>query len=188
MTSFYSEKELEALGISKIGKNVLISRKASIYGGANIQIGDHVRIDDFCILSGRIVLGNYVHIAAYTGLFGGTSGIYCEDYVGISSRSVVYAESDDYSGNSMTNPMIPDEFRGIYGGKVLLKKHAIVGSGSTVLPGVTVGEGSAVGTMSLVNKDIKSWTINIGIPCKEIKERSKELLQKEAEFLKKISN
>ena len=88
----------------------------------------------------------------------------------------------------MTKPMIPVELRGIYGGKVLLKKHAIVGSGSTVLPGVTVGEGSAVGTMSLVSKDIKSWTINIGIPCKEIKERSKELLRKEAEFLKKISN
>ena len=106
--------------------------------------------------------------------------------MGISYRSAVYAESDDYSGNSMTNPMIPDEFRGVYGGKVLLKKHAIVGSGSTILPGVIIGEGSAVGAMSLVSKEIEPWTICTGIPAKKIKDRSREILVKEKEFEHRI--
>lgn len=70
MDSFFSKEELQLLNI-KVGKNVKISRKSSIYG-YNIEIGDNVRIDDFCILSGKIRLGNYIHIAAYSALYGGT--------------------------------------------------------------------------------------------------------------------
>lgn len=66
MTSFYTEKELPSLGLKKYGRNVKISRHASIYGAQNISIGDNVRIDDFCILSGHIELGSYIHIAAYS--------------------------------------------------------------------------------------------------------------------------
>lgn len=59
MDSFFSKEELQLLNI-KVGNNVKISRKSSIYG-YNIEIGDNVRIDDFCILSGKIRLGNYIH-------------------------------------------------------------------------------------------------------------------------------
>ena len=51
MTSFYSEKELLSIGFKSYGINVLISRYARFYRPENIVIGDHVRIDDFCILS-----------------------------------------------------------------------------------------------------------------------------------------
>ena len=106
MNSFYSEYELEILGLKKYGKNVLISKKCSIYGAGDIEIGDNVRIDDFSILSGKLTLGNYIHIAAYTALYGGNVGITIDDFSTISSRGVVYAISDDYSGNTMTNPMV----------------------------------------------------------------------------------
>lgn len=79
MTSFYTEEELKGLGFRHIGNGVCISRKASIYGAQNISLGDHVRIDDFCILSGRIEIGSYVHVAAYTALYGGSDGIFIED-------------------------------------------------------------------------------------------------------------
>lgn len=36
-----------------------------------MTIGSNVRIDDFCILSGRLEFGSYVHIAAYSALYGG---------------------------------------------------------------------------------------------------------------------
>ena len=79
MTSFYAEEELKQIGFQAIGKDVLISRKVSIYGAAHISIGNHVRIDDFCILSGYLVLGSYIHIAAYTALYGGNIyGRLCE--------------------------------------------------------------------------------------------------------------
>lgn len=70
MDSFYSRSELEHIGFATIGKNVLLSRKASIYSPAMISIGDNVRIDDFCILSGCIGIGSQVHISAYVALYG----------------------------------------------------------------------------------------------------------------------
>lgn len=71
MSSFYSTDELSKIGFKHIGNNVLLSKKTSIYGVENISIGDNTRIDDFCILSGNITIGNYVHIAAFCSLFAG---------------------------------------------------------------------------------------------------------------------
>lgn len=63
-SSFFSESELKAIGFLKYGKNVLVSRKASIYNPEQMVLGDNIRIDDFCILSGNIKLGSYIHIPA----------------------------------------------------------------------------------------------------------------------------
>lgn len=188
MNSFYSVEELSELGFKSVGKNVLISRKTSIYGASNMVIGNDVRIDDFSILSGNITIGNNVHIAAFCALFAGKQGIVLHDYTGISSRTAVYAESDDYTGNAMTNPTIPNKYRDVQGGMVILQKHALVGTGCTILPGVIIGEGTSVGSMSLVNKSLESWGMYLGIPCKRLKDRSKKVLEKEAEFIKEITN
>ena len=182
MNSFYSDEELARLGLKKFGKNVLISRKASIYGAENITVGDHVRIDDFCILSDKITLGSYIHISAYTALYGGDAGIILKDYSGISSRCAVYALSDDYSGAAMTNSAVPEEFRIVIKGPVVLERHVIVGSGSMIMPNVVIGEGAAVGSMSFVNKNLDAWGIYAGVPCKRLKERSMELLKKEEQL------
>lgn len=182
-TSFYSKEEISDFGFKSCGENVLISRKASIYGAGNIAIGNNVRVDDFCVLSGNIILGNHIHIAVYSALFGGKAGIEMQDFSGLSSRCVIYAESDDYSGKVLTNPTVPEKYLELIGGRVVLKKHVIIGSGTTILPGVEIGEGSAVGSMSLVNKALDSWGIYAGIPCQYKKERSKCLLEIEKEFL-----
>lgn len=184
MANFYSKEELQQMGFKFIGGgvNVLISRKASIYGIENISIGNDVRIDDFCILSGNITIGNYVHIAASVLLFGGNSGIVIEDFAGISSRSAIYADSDDYTGLALTNPTVPDQFRKVDGGRVTLGKHVLIGSGCTILPGVTIKEGTSVGSMSLINKDLESWGIYLGIPCKRVRERSKNILKLEQQL------
>lgn len=184
MNSFYSEEELKCLGFKRVGENVLISKKASIYSAEKMEIGSDVRIDDFCILSGKIILGCNVHIAAYIGLFGGEKGIYIEDYVGISSGSRIYAASDDYSGEVMTNPTVDDKYKRVIQEKVLIRKNVIIGSGCVILPGITVGEGAAVGSMSLINKNIEPWSMNKGIPCKKYKDRSKKLLELQAKYEK----
>lgn len=53
MTSFYIDEELSQFGLKSYGKNVLISRKCSIYSASTISIGDNLRIDDYCLLSGK---------------------------------------------------------------------------------------------------------------------------------------
>ena len=181
-TSFYTEDELMELGFMKVGKDVCISRKTSFYGINNISLGNHVRIDDFCILSGNITLENYIHIAAFCALFAGNETIIMKNYSGLSSKVSVYAESDDYSGAFMPNPTIPVKYKNVSGGSVILEKHVIIGTGTSIMPNVIIGEGSAVGSMSLVNHSLDSWGIYAGIPCRRMKERKKELLLLEHDF------
>ncbi|MCR4740307.1 MAG: acyltransferase [Lachnospiraceae bacterium] len=184
MSSFYSEEELKAIGFKSIGKDVLISRKTSIYQPGKMVMGDHVRIDDFCYLSGRIELGNYIHIAPYCALYGGEEGIFFDSFSTVSSRNALYAHSDDYSGDFMTNPTTPEEFRNRIEGRVSIGKHVIVGSGCTVFPGVSIGEGAAVGAMSLINRSLDPWGIYCGIPCRKLKDRSRKLLEYEEKLYK----
>ena len=186
--SFYSQEELRSIGFQNLGKQVYISRKASIYGAEKIVIGNHVRIDDFCILSGRIQLGSYIHIAAYSAIYGDTEGVIIEDFANISSRVSIYSVSDDYSGKTLTNPMIPLEYKNIYSKKVNIGKHVIVGATSVVLPGVTLAEGSAFGSFSFIDHDSEPWSVNIGIPFRKIKDRKKELLNLEKDFLDEKKN
>lgn len=176
MNSFYSDEEVRALGFAEVGEEVLISRKVSIYGAGRMKIGSHVRIDDFCILSGSIEIGNYIHISAYTGLFAGCEKIVLSDFCTISSRCVVYGKSDDFLGNAMTNPMIPEEFTKVTEKPVYIGKHVLIGSGCTVLPGVTLAEGSSFGAMTLINKNADPWIIYFGIPMRPYGDRKKKPL------------
>lgn len=186
-TSFYSEEELRAQNFGHVGKNVKISRKTSFYNPHDIFLGDHVRIDDFCVFSAskKITLGNYIHIACFCALYASES-IVMEDFTTLSSRVVIYTCSDDYSGQSLTNPTISDEFRPyVTYAPVTIKKHVVVGTNSTILPNVTVGTGTAIGAHSLVNKSLDDWGIYVGTPAKYLKSRKKDLLALERAFLDK---
>lgn len=182
MNSFYSNDELNQLGLSTFGENVMISKKSSIYGAKDIRIGNDVRIDDFCILSGKINIGNFIHIAPYSACYGGKTGITIEDFVNISSKVAIYAISDDYSGRTMTNPMIPNKYKDIMDASVVIRRHVIIGTGCVVLPGVVLEEGSSYGALTLINRNSEEWSINVGIPFRKIKERDRSLLKLEEEF------
>lgn len=175
MTSFYSEEELAGMGFKSYGKKVLISRYARFYSIENIVIGNNVRIDDFCILSGNITLGNNIHISAYVALYG-AMGIEFEDYTGISARSTIYSAMDDFSGEFLIGPIHPDEHTHVMGGKVTVKAYTQIGAHSLVFPNVTIGEGCVVGACSMVRKSLDPWHIYYGIPANKIRERRKDLL------------
>lgn len=175
MTSFYSESELFEIGFKSVGKDVKLSRKASIYSPEKITIGDNVRIDDFCILSGNITLGSNIHISAYVALYG-AMGIVMEDYSGISPKSVVYSAMDDFSGDYLIGPIHPEEKTNVTGGPVKICRFVQVGNNSVVFPNLTIGEGSVIGACSLVNKSCEEWGVYYGIPAKRQKERRKGLL------------
>ena len=184
-TSFYTDKELKKLGLKSYGKNVLISKKTSIYGAENIVIGNNVRIDDFCILSGNVSIQSYVHIAAYCALYG-KNGIILRDFSGLSAKVIVYSAIDDFSGKSMIGPVVPVKFTNVTGGTVILNKFVQIGAGSIIMPNLILEEGVAVGAMSFVNKSLNAWSINAGIPVRFIKKRNKNILKFEQQ-LKKIN-
>ena len=175
-TTFYTANELKKLGLKSYGSNVLISKKASIYEPYKLKVGNNVRIDDFCIISGNITIGSYVHISAYVGLYG-SAGIEIGDFSGISPRCTVFSVSDDFSGEFLIGPMIPGNYTNVKQGLVKLKNYVQIGAGCIILPSVTIGEGTVTGAMSLINKDLDEWKTYAGIPCKVIKERKKDMLQ-----------
>jgi galactoside O-acetyltransferase len=184
---FLNREQIDLMGFSSVGKNSQLSDKASYYNCPNIIIGDNVRIDDFCVLSagaGGIEIENYIHIAAYSFLTG-AGKIIMRDFSGLSSRVSVYSSSDDYSGISMTNPTVPDEFKHVKSADICIGRHVIIGAGSVVLPGVTIEQGVAVGALSLVSKSCSEFGIYSGVPAKKIKERKRNLLELEKEFLAK---
>ena len=180
-----NRKAIAQMGFASVGADVQISDRASFYGTARITLGNNVRIDDFCVLAagvGGISIGQHVHIAVHSSLIG-TGKITLSDFSGLSSRVAIYSSSDDYTGATMTNPTVPSEFTGVTHGDVFLGRHVVVGSGSVILPGITLEEGVAVGALSLVTKRCAAFGIYAGNPAKRIKKRKRDLLELERRFL-----
>jgi acetyltransferase-like isoleucine patch superfamily enzyme len=183
---FYDDDELHGLGFAAVGRNVKVSKKASLYRTGRITLGDNTRIDDFCVISageGGITIGRNVHISIMCSLIG-RAKIELQDFVGLSSRVSIYSSSDDYGGGWLTNPTVPEQYTNVDHRPVVLERHAIIGSGSVILPGVTVGEGTSVGALSLVRRYLEPWSIYAGRPLRRIRSRSRGLLDCEREYLR----
>jgi galactoside O-acetyltransferase len=179
-----SRSAIEAMGFAAVGEDVRISDKASFYNCAQIRLGSHVRIDDFCVFSagaGGIVLGDYIHVAAYSSMIG-AGKIQLADFCNLSSRVAIYSSNDDYSGAHMTNPMVPAAYTCVTHGDVILEKHVIAGCGSVIVGPVRLEEGVALGALSLVTRDCAAFGIYAGAPAVRIKERARGLLDYEAAF------
>lgn len=181
--AYYTEDQLKLLGFKHIGNNVKISDKASIYNCDQIEIGDNSRIDDFCVVSGKIKIGRNVHIAPFCLVAGGEKGIIFEDFSGLAYQVQVFTQSDDYSGRTLTNPTIPDEYKKESKKEIIIGKHSIVGAGSIIMPGVILSEGTSVGALSLVRKKTEEWSVYLGNPAKKIMSRKKDLLELEKQYL-----
>ena len=175
-SDYFTSVELQEMGM-RVGNNVRIHKKASVYGAENIIIGDNVRIDDFCVLvaTGPLVIGSFVHIPPFCFL-GAKFGIFIGDYVSFAHGVKVYSSADDYSGEKLTGCMVDSAF--VQGGdRVEIKNHCIIGANSIVLPGVVMEEGVAVGALSLVKGRLEEFGIYAGIPAKRIKDRSRNMLE-----------
>lgn len=186
--TYYSDIELRKLGFKYVGENVKVSDKACIYDHHLIEIGDHSRIDDLCVISGKINIGSYVHIVPMCLLAGGEPGITLESFTTVAYGVKIFSQSDDYSGLSLTNSTIPKKYKYEIKKSVLVKKHSIIGTNSVIFPGVILQEGTSVGAMSMVTKSTEPWGIYFGVPAKKIKARKKELLILEQQFLKNKNN
>jgi acetyltransferase-like isoleucine patch superfamily enzyme len=160
--------------LKKCGKDVRIYPLAKIANPQVIEIEDHVKIDDFVFINGGqgIRIGRYVHISAFTSIFGGGEFI-IEDYAGLSEGVRIVTGTETYQGGSRMSAALPLEQRNVVLGKVIIEKDAFVGTNSVVHPNVRIGEGAIIGSNSLVLHDVEPWSINVGSPCKKIGERPK---------------
>lgn len=187
--SFYTIEELRALKIKLKNnpQNILVSKKISMHNPHLMELGNNIRIDDFTILSGKISIGNFVHIASYVGLYANNEKINIEDFVSISSKVNIFSSSDDYSGEYLANPTIPNQFKNITCNEINIKKHSMIGASSVILPtSFGLEEGVSVGAMSLVMRKTQPWSVYFGIPAKKISNRSKNVINLEKELMQSM--
>jgi acetyltransferase-like isoleucine patch superfamily enzyme len=174
------------MGFASAGERIAISEKASFHNCGQIFLGNDVRIDDFCVLSagtGGIFIGNHIHVAVHCSLIG-AGAIRLGDFANLSSRVAIYSSSDDFSGEWMTNPTVPLSLTGVVHADVTVGRHVIIGSGSVILPGVTLGDGVAVGALSLIKQDCEPFGVYAGAPARKVGERKRRLLELENQLPK----
>ena len=118
------------------------------------KIGCHVGKDVF--------VGSRVWIDA-----GHADQIYIEDHAHVTGLTVLLCHKRDLSNYYQGDDYAKLPYKE---GEIHLEKGCSTGTGTLVMPGVTIGEGAIVGAGSLVTKDIPAWTIAIGRPAKVVKE------------------
>lgn len=175
---FLRRRELEDIGVTCDGDDVVVHSSCVLLNPEGLHLGNHVRIDPFCVISssGGVRLGNHVHVGAHSTLAGG-AGIEVHDYAAMSHGVRIFTVTEDLSGRFLTNPTVPDALRRVKKGPVIMRPHSGLMAGTIVLPGVTIGEGSVVGAMSVARKSIPEWEMWFGAPAKRIGARRRDLLQ-----------
>lgn len=150
--------------------------------------GDNVRIDPFCILSAGagLQLGNHVHIGPH-GSICGRAPIQIDDHVNLSHGVRLFSSSDDFA-SGLAGPMVPERFRAVVSAPLLLRRHALVGANTVVLPGALLGEGAAVGALSLVKGEVAAWWIHAGCPARPLRRRDRDTVLARQRALEEASS
>ena len=171
----YTNEELLSSGV-KVNGIVYIADDVIFHNPQNITLGNNVRIDTQCVLiagkNSKITIGDNVHISAGCYFYGNSGDITLEDCTCTSARCTLYTANDDYTEGYMANSVISDELKKVKTGNILLKKHALVGCYSVILPGVILEHATSVGAHSLVKNNTEAFDIVGGTPAKFIKKRN----------------
>ena len=169
---------------ASVGSNVSIDESVRIYGAERLHIGSNVRIDAFVVISagaGGVEIGDYVHIGAHS-FIAGAGRVEISSFVNISGRVSIYSSNEDPTGETLIGPMVPSELRDVITAPVSVGRHAAIGSGSVLLPGAALGDGSGVATLSLVKDSVEAFTIVGGVPARPIGTRSRRMVELEQEL------
>jgi lipopolysaccharide O-acetyltransferase len=121
-------------------------------------------IDKLISIGKNVQINDYVHIGAI-------EKVEIEDNVLIASKVFITDHNHgSYSGDYHDLPTVEPSKRLLYSKPVKICKNVWIGEFVSVLPGVTIGEGSIIGTMSVVNRDIPPFSIAVGSPARVIKQ------------------
>lgn len=140
--------------------------------GNGFTTGFNCRIDAFDLnklnrnlieIGNGVQLNDYVHIGA-------VNSIIIKDNVLIASKVFITDHNHgNYSGPNQDGPTVAPSLRPIVSKPVVIEKNVWIGEFVSVLAGVTIGEGSIIGTTSVVTKSIPPYCIAVGSPAKVIK-------------------
>jgi len=125
-----------------LGRNCHITDGVTLSNPKNISFGQRVSVHQYSLLdaSEEIIIGNNVGIGSHVSII--------------------------TSSHNFNDKNIQIKQQGINSKKIIISDNVWIGTGVTILQGVTIGKNSIIGAKSLVNKDIPENVIAFGVPCK----------------------
>ncbi|HZD33383.1 MAG TPA: acyltransferase [Candidatus Angelobacter sp.] len=143
-----------------LGRNVKLSKFINLYG---CTIGDETKIGAFVEVQKNASVGKRCKISSHTFI---CEGVTIEDNVFIGHGVVFINDRLPRATGAEGELQTEADWKVEY---TLVKKGASLGSGATILSGVTVGENAIVGAGSTVTKDVPKYAIVAGNPAKVLR-------------------
>jgi acetyltransferase-like isoleucine patch superfamily enzyme len=153
----------------KLGKNVKLSKFINLYG---CEIGDGTKIGAFVEVQKKATIGRNCKISSHTFI---CEGVTIEDQVfvghGVTFINDSYPRATNPDGELQTEQDWVVE-------RTLVKTGASIGSGSTILSKVTIGQFAIIGAGSVVTKDVPAHAIVAGNPARVLRYQEPESARK----------
>jgi len=144
----------------KLGRDVKLSRFLNLYG---CEIGDETKIGAFVEIQKNTTVGKRCKISSHTFV---CEGVTIEDNVFVGHNVAFindsYPRATTEEGGLQTEADWKVE-------RTLVKNGASIGSGSTILANITIGENALVGAGSVVTKDVPANSIVAGNPARVLR-------------------
>ena len=152
--------------LQKISPDVKLGRNVRLFGFVNLygcEIGDDVKIGTFVEIQKGVRIGNRCKVSSHTFI---CEGVTLEDEVFIGHNVTFTNDRFPRATNSGGQMQTEADWKCI---PTLVKRGASIGSGATLLCGITIGEGAMIGAGSVVTKDVPAGAIVAGNPARIIK-------------------
>lgn len=130
----------------RIGAGSSVHRGCRIYFPPGVQIGKNTVVNRGIVLDGRM-------------------GLEIGDNVSVSEEAILFSLQHDLNSPAFEK----------CGGRVRIEDRVFVGARAMILPGVTIGEGAAVGAGAVVTRDVAPFCIVAGVPARPIGQRRQDM-------------
>ncbi len=144
----------------KLGKNVRIYDFTNLYG---CEIGDDVKIGTFVEVQKGSKIGNRCKVSSHTFI---CEGVVLEDDVFIGHNVTFINDRYPRATNGTGQLQTEADWKCV---GTLVKRGASVGSGATLMCGITIGENALIGAGSVVTKDVPPGAVVAGNPARVVR-------------------